>query len=147
MASTSDGSKKKRGRGRPTKFTQEIADRIVIFVRAGNYIETAAAAAGINKDTLYDWLKKGAAQKSGVLRDFSDAITKALAEAEASDLATIGKAAKDGHWQAAAWRLERRNFTRWGKRQKIDLGKFDPKGLSDEELEELANAAATQSHT
>ena len=39
--------------------------------------------------------------------EFSDAVEKALAQAEVRDVVTVLKAADAGQWQAAAWRLER----------------------------------------
>src|SRR5690625_7108873 len=45
--------------GRPTKLTPEVHDTIVDALRAGNYIETAAALAGVSKVSLYAWLKIG----------------------------------------------------------------------------------------
>lgn len=101
--------------GRPTKFTPEVTSKILTAIRAGNYIETAAAWAGIDKVTLYDWLKQGAAQDAGKFKDFSNAVAEALAHAEIADLNHVGEAAKRGDWRAAAWRLERRNPTKWGR--------------------------------
>lgn len=127
--------------GRPTKLTPEIAQRIEQAVAAGNYLETAAAFAGISKQTLYKWLRKGARAKSGEHRAFVDAVEKALAQAEVRDVANIARAASgydvvrtkerittDGKvermtetgrefsWQASAWRLERKYPDRWGRR-------------------------------
>lgn len=106
--------------GRPTKFDKALAERIVQLVRAGNYIETSAAAAGLSKDTLYRWLKEGAREDHGAKREFSDAVEKAQAEAEAANLALIGKAALGGTWQAAAWRLERMHPERYAQKQKLE---------------------------
>lgn len=39
--------------GRKTKLTPERQTKILNAIRAGAYVETAAAAAGINKVTLY----------------------------------------------------------------------------------------------
>jgi len=77
--------------GRPTKLTSDVHNQIVAAVRAGNYMETAAAYAGINKDTLYHWLRRGAKEKERVAKnkrtkvrkeeqpfvEFSDAVKKA----------------------------------------------------------------------
>ena len=76
---------------------------------------------------------------------FHSAVEKAAAQAELQDLATIGASAKGGHvlerrvikneaggettferrskpeWQAAAWRLERRNPRRWARVQRIEV--------------------------
>jgi transposase len=106
--------------GRPTKLTPALQDKIVQAIRAGNYMETAAAYAGIHKDTLYAWLKRGARERSphSPYRQFSDAVEKALAEAEVRDVALIAKAA-EREWQAAAWRLERKFPDRWGRRERV----------------------------
>ncbi len=125
--------KKKRRAGRPTKWNEETQAKIVQAIRAGNYIETASAFAGINKSTLYAWLKRGEREKQRVAKNprnrirkseqhfvtFSNAVEKALAEAEVRDVAIIGKAAEE-QWQAAAWRLERKFPDRWGRR-KLEL--------------------------
>ena len=113
--------------GRPTKLTSELEARIVALIRVGNYIETAAATCGINKTTLYDWLKRGARANSGPYHEFSNAVEKALAEAEARDVARIDQAINE-NWQVAAWRLERKFPERWGRkdRQQIEhSGKID----------------------
>lgn len=103
--------------GRPTKFTPEVTSKILAAIRGGNYIETAAAWAGVDKVTIYDWLKQGAAQDTGKFRDFSNAVAEALAHAEIADVNYVGEAAKKGDWRAAAWRLERRNPKKWGRQE------------------------------
>lgn len=154
-------------RGRPTKLTKDIQNRIVSVIQSGNYIETACAYVGINKSTFYDWLKRGAREKDRVEKnprakvrksekpfvDFSNAVEKALAHAEIRDVAIIGRAAEE-NWQAAAWRLERKFPDRWGRREKYALehtGKdggvietshkqeLDLSTLTDKELEQLEN--------
>jgi transposase len=104
--------------GRPTKLTDEIQTLICNYIQAGNYIETAAAAAGINKKTLYEWLKRGKQAQSGIYKEFSNAVEKALAISEIRELKTI-KDHSAQYWQAAAWRLERRFPDRWGRKDKL----------------------------
>lgn len=104
--------------GRPTKLTEDLIEQIAKLVREGNYIETACAFCGINKDTYYRWAKDGARAKSGIKKRFSDAIKKAVAESEMNDLETIRL---DPSWQSKAWRLERRFPDKWGNRQKVEL--------------------------
>lgn len=101
---------------RPTKLNAEIQTRIVAFLGAGAYVETAACAAGVSKQTLYTWLRRGA---DGDRRyaGFLDAVEKAQSEADLRDLKTIREAAQSGIWQAAAWRLERRHPEQWGRRR------------------------------
>ncbi len=119
--------------GRPTKLNEDVQHKICSAIRAGNYIETAAAYAGINKSTLYDWMKRGEREKQRVEKnpryrvrkreepfvEFSNAIEKALADAEIRDVAIIARAAEDV-WQAAAWRLERKFPDRWGKKMRVE---------------------------
>lgn len=103
---------------RPTKLTPKLQERIAGFVRAGAYVETAAAAAGVSKVTLYAWLKRGAAG-DGPFAAFAEAIEEAQALAEMRDLALIGKAAET-EWTAAAWRLERKFPDRYGRRTRLE---------------------------
>ena len=112
--------------GRPSKLTPETHNRIVAAIQRGAYIETAAQLAGISKETFYQWLKKGRAiadeqepcitPHHEALRNFSDAVNKALAESEIRDLTAIDTAAQQGTWQAAAWKLERKHHSRWGRK-------------------------------
>lgn len=128
---------------RPTKLKKKLADRIVAAVRAGAYIETAAAFAGVHKDTLYAWLRRGAeVEGKGLYGEFSDAIEKALAESELHFLEIIRKAAEGDaeldiqpQWQAAAWRLERKFPARWGRKDRHEIaGKV---GVTLEIVEEI----------
>ena len=112
--------KAKKAIGRPTKICPEIIEKIQNAILAGSYIETAAALAGINKDTFYEWLKKGAAAQSGIFFEFSAAIQKAMAQAEMNDLLVINRAAQKS-WQAAAWKLERKYPKRWGLRARHEI--------------------------
>lgn len=86
----------KPGRGRPvgtTKLTAEVQETIVTAIRQGNYLETAAALAGIHRDTLYSWIRKGVTSPEGNrYRDFSDMLTRALAQSEAEAVAAIDAA-------------------------------------------------------
>jgi hypothetical protein len=92
-----------------------VGDRIISAIRAGNYIETAAAFAGVNKDTIYHWLREGArarARLEAALADgntsvdvtdnerawmeFSDAVAQAQAAAEVDDVARLASLARGG---------------------------------------------------
>lgn len=105
---------------RPTKLTPEIQRTIVAALQRGNYAETAAALAGISKDTFYAWLRRGARTKAGIYAQFSDAVKRAMAHGEARDLQVVDSAAQGGAWQAAAWKLERKFPQRWGRRVIVD---------------------------
>jgi transposase len=103
---------------RPTKLTDESADRIVAVLRSGGYVETAAAVAGITKRTFYGWMARGDATGTKAVdapyRAFRERVDQARAEAESRNVAIIATAAaKD--WKAAAWLLERQAPERWGR--------------------------------
>jgi hypothetical protein len=106
---------------RPTKFNPVTAEKVVNLVQAGNYRETAAAAAGVSAKTLRNWLHRGA--KSGKAnepyRQFSEALDQAEATAEILDNKRISEAAKID-WRAAAWRQARRRPDRWGDKQRLE---------------------------
>jgi len=123
--------KKKNLGGRPTKLTQALQDEICEVIKQGNYIETAVACCGVSKPTFYAWAKKGARdqelKRNNIHTRFLNAVKKAMSEAEANDLTIITAVAGSGVWQAAAWKLERRNPTRWGRSER------PPETLGEEE--------------
>lgn len=111
--------KPKRGRGRPSKITPALIQRIADVVRTGSYLDTACRFCGIDKVTFHAWLKKGHEQKRGIYRDFLNAIEEAQAAADVRDHATITKASLTD-WKAAAKHLMLRNPGRYAMtRQEI----------------------------
>lgn len=163
----------RRKQGRPTTFGQPLhpelnidtADAIVNAVRAGAFIDTAAAAAGIPRGTLNTWLTVGARTATAVasgekdpdtltpyeqaLRDFSLRINKAFAEwdieanAQLQQLSRrhVGKTSTvitrdatgqvieqttrseevEPDWRIIAWRLERKDWGRYGPRLRSEV--------------------------
>lgn len=103
-------------KGRPTKLTPELQEKIVRVIRAGNYIKTACLACGITQMTYERWMKRGSESKRGIFVDFVEAIKKAEAEAEVANLKIV-EVASCRNWQAAAWFLERKYPDRWGRKQ------------------------------
>lgn len=102
------------------KLDPLLAQRIVDLIRAGNYLEVAATAAGIHRSTLHRWLRHGRDQQRGRFRKFLTAVEKAQAEAESRDVALIARAAGED-WRAAAWRLERKQPRRYGPRVALSV--------------------------
>lgn len=102
--------------GRRTKLTEEVKDRILQAVSAGNYLETAAQFAGVDASTMRRWVVKGeAAGAPEPYRSFCAALKGARAAAEVRSVTLIQQAATNGTWQAAAWYLERSYPDRWGR--------------------------------
>lgn len=103
--------------GRPTKLTPELQDKICMYLRLGNYIETTCHLVGLPKSTFFNWMAEGrkAQRSTNKYAKFMDSVFKAMAWSETTDLGRISKAAaKD--WKAAAWRLERKYPQKWGRK-------------------------------
>ena len=106
--------KKNRKMGRPSKLTPELQAKIVGLIKAGNYKETTCAIVGIARSTLYEWMRRGQlSDQENVYTRFHDEVVKALAWAEARDVAILNQHAEKDP-RAARWKLERRFPERWG---------------------------------
>lgn len=105
--------------GHPSTLTDpDKVSLLLASIADGNYRETACRAAGIPKQTLYNWLKL-AEQGNEAAKTFSDALEKAEAQAEQEMVGCVRQAAKAGpqFWAAGMTFLERKAPDRWGKRQ------------------------------
>ena len=97
-----------------TKYSKERAEKIIKLLKDGNYAQTAAHASGICEDTYYAWIKRHP--------EFAEAVKKARAYAEEKMVKSIVTAAKKPNtWQAAAWFLERTNYKKWGRKDRLDV--------------------------
>lgn len=120
-------------RGRKMKLTEEVLDQFVTALRGSMYLETAAAYIGVSKQSVYDWLRRGARARAMIKRcpgyklnpkerlcvKFLDAVKKTMALVEMGALAHIQMAASE-QWTAAAWMLERRFPGRWSRRERVE---------------------------
>lgn len=79
---------------------------------AGNYASTVCEYLGIGETTWYRWLKEGEKAKTGLKREFWEAIKKAEAHAEMRYVNVIYEAARED-WKAAGWYLERKFPEKW----------------------------------
>lgn len=130
----------------------KITDAILRALRAGAYVEDAAEAVGLSKQTIYNWLSRGEehqdsekvpqAQRPYV--DFLDAVTRAKAEAKVWHLANVRRHAAED-WRASKWWLSVVDPDRWSERHRVEhsgSGAFAPAALdlsrlSTEEVEAL----------
>lgn len=125
------------------KLSEDLIETIAQAIRVGAYVETAVALAGVSKDSFYRWLRQAESDEATDLTlKLSDAVKKALAESEKRDLDVIDKAAQEGEWTAAAWRLERKFPNKWGRQSKVQLehtgmdgGPIETQSMTDEEVE------------
>lgn len=150
--------------GRKTLLNEDVHKRIVDTITGGNYLDTAAAVAGISSSTLHAWLDRGrkardlaalggkeAPADERPFVSFLEDVEKARATAEARAVLLIQRAAQDGTWQAAAWYLERSAPKRWGRQDRMLHS--NPEGgpvevmVSSEELEQKVQALIAQRGT
>lgn len=142
-----------KGPGRHHGLTPERSKTITDLLALGNYLETACRMAGTSPSTVYAWIDRGNSERERlaiddqakpdpdetVFRDFTEAVEKARASAEARAVAVIQKAAAMGTWQAAAWFLERTAASRFGRVDRNEIsgpgGGPVPVTVSTEELE------------
>ena len=128
--------------GRPSKLTPNIEEIIIECISLGLSYEKTAAAAGITRQTLRNYVKRGQKAKSGKYFIFFNRLRKAEAEGERINFQKIRDAAVGGQevthtkeifcgnkivkqvsttqqsapdWRAAAWILERRYPERYGR--------------------------------
>lgn len=137
--------------GRPTKLTKKRAETICSYIRMGSYIETAAEAAGICKQSFFSWLNRGndvidrmdrgeriEDPEDKMYAGFVRSVNRAVAQSEINDLKNINKAAAEGIWQAAAWRLERRYPERWAKQEQLIINNVDADTYIEQQFQTLA---------
>lgn len=70
------------GVGRPSKFTDEVKQRILEAVGMGASIAAAAAHAGVAGGTVWAWMKQGKQEGEGEFFEFYEALTRARDKAE-----------------------------------------------------------------
>ena len=108
---------------RTLRLTSALTETMCEAIRAGVRPEVAAAMNGIPSSTYFEWMAKAREPDARpLLRDLRDSVEIALAVWEAGDALLIGKAARQdnpGEWAAAAWRLERRLPSVYGKRMQV----------------------------
>ena len=103
-------AKKRPGR-KHKELTEEMERRFLDAIRVGCPIKDACGCAGISESLFYGWMieaDEGKTKRSGRLMEFKKRIKEVEGEATSNWLAVIEEAARNGQWQAAAWKLERR---------------------------------------
>ena len=93
-----DESQDKAKTGRPSAYSDKVADEIVSACRSGFTMEKAAELVGLEPKTVQNWV--------GKRREFGERIKKARREHELSLLRDIELAGAKS-WQAKAWMAER----------------------------------------
>ena len=125
-----------KGYHKQSMLTQDLTDKLVSLIRAGNYVETACQACGIHKANYYFWIREADATLALIDSDpsfvpsdtqlaeinFLNALQKAEAEAEVNTVNRM-KELLDNPKNAIAPFIfaERRWPTRWGRRDESHI--------------------------
>lgn len=128
-ATVKAAARKKPGAVPKAQADPAIAKRICDAIALGTTYDLACKYGGISSTTFHDWRKKFPA--------FSRQVEDAEGRAVVGWLGKIERAANEGAWQAAAWKLERRYPETYG-RTVHDQRNFDYSKATDAELEAIA---------
>lgn len=93
-------------------LSSEEETTLLAYLRGGNYLESAAAAAGVDIRRLRSILTLGA-EPGSEHGQFRRDVLKAIAEAECAGVSFLMDAASSGDTKAMQWLLERRFGERW----------------------------------
>lgn len=134
--------------GRPTSCTEDVVQAVVRAVERGLSLRAAAAAAGVSKESVLNWKKRGASGEEP-FASFLHRVTRARAAAEERMAAVVEQAAASADdkvsLSAAQWWLERRRPERWARkdRPQLTVQTENPATLDDSVLESrIAELAA-----
>lgn len=130
------------GRGRHSKLTPEVQDRLIKALTAGATIKDSCDYAGIGVSTFHQWIKVGESGRHNQFTEFGEAVKKARSAGRIESIALIRQAAKS-NWQAAAWFLERSDPENWARRTKVEI---DLPQETLEKLKQLEKLAAQHGH-
>lgn len=99
---------------RPSKLTADVQAKLVLSIGKGASYALACRYAGISFQGFRNWMEAGAKAHTGRQRELLLAIERAEGEAALRWLDKIDAAMLE-HWQAAAWKLERRYPHEYGR--------------------------------
>ena len=102
---------------RPRKLSPELTAKIVERIIEGNRPQLAANMVGISSSTFFEWMSKGKNLEAEFL-EFSEAITRAFAQAVILKIGIIHRAATKGDWRASAYWLEKNCPEIYGKQRR-----------------------------
>lgn len=104
------------------KMTPDRLKRIYEAIELGLPYKLAAQYGGITESSFHAWKAAAATEtEPGPYTAFVQGIEAAEGRCAVRCMATIQQAAKKGHWQAAAWTLERRFDVMRMPAQRVEL--------------------------
>jgi hypothetical protein len=139
------------------KFNETTTTQILTAMRLGSPLERAAQAAGVDRTTLWRWVKKGEADDGDGRRTRHAAFYRDFSKAEAEVIGRVEQhivEASAGDWRAGAWWLQKRAPTSYGdtdpaeriemqKAMVTELFDFLKDHLSPATFEEVCTALGT----
>ena len=110
-------TERRRQMARPSKLTHELIQALCENIAQGFTYDRAARNNNIAVSTFHDWMRKGREENAEPLyKELVEAVAKAAEYSEDEALQQVRSAAIiDRNWKAAAWFLERRFPTRYGR--------------------------------
>lgn len=111
---------KEREPGRPSKLTPQVGQDVVLAMEAGNFLDTAAAWAGIDVSTVHRWMRIGREEadlpdkQRTEFYEFYHFVTRAEARSEVRAVILLRRG-MDNDWRAAAEYLRRRHPSKWNR--------------------------------
>ena len=103
--------------GRKTKLNEQTKTKFLQGLKLGLTYDLAASYAGVDRTTIYNWMRRGQDETEGIYFDFFHAVKQSEGLCAAQCMTRIIRAAENGQWQAAGWIMERR----YGYRQRQDI--------------------------
>ena len=115
-------------KGRKSKLTPELIEKISTEIQNCSYQKVAARKCGVGESPFYAWMEKAEGGGGGQFQELLEAVKKASAVAESRAIQTI---LADDSWQSKAWYLERRFPERWGRKDRLNANHtVEPKVVS-----------------
>jgi len=113
-----------------SKYTPELHEQIVAFIRKGYPKGTTFRLVGLHADTGFEWLRYGREQPDRFPHyiKLAEDIEQAIAEVQAErvDLILNAAQADPRNRTAAAWYLERTDPGTWGRKDRVEIDASQP---------------------
>jgi hypothetical protein len=113
--------------GRPSALTEDLMWEVADLILEGNYRTVAAAACGVSRMTLHNWVARGEelegaedlTSEQQLYVDFAHVMRICEARSESELLQLVAKG--ETGWQAHMTILERRFPARWKRRDELEV--------------------------
>lgn len=113
---------------RASKLTKELLNALVVYIKSGASMKTAADICDISVSSIHNWMKKGEEDPDSIYGVFYREMKKADGEAILRNELIIQQGAKtDPKW--SAWWLSKRASDRYGNKDKVQMEITGPGGL------------------